>query len=60
VARRVKVLAPDSPFFAVRRVMRDGSADSSKVAAGMEATYVVTFTPSSTDDYSHDLMVVRN
>ena len=51
VARRVRVEAPDSAVFSVRRaaaaVGADGNdaAGGSKVAPGMEAAFVVTFRP---------------
>jgi hypothetical protein len=49
-ARRVKVLAPESPYFSV-------TSGGSKVAAGMEAAYTITFTPDSEADFSWDLIV---
>ena len=47
VARRVKVLQPDSPLLNVRRVK--GSAAEDKVASGMEVLYSITYTPEVTE-----------
>lgn len=48
-----------SSFFKVQRVYPPGSqqADSGKIAAGMEATFRVTFTPESTASYEQQLVV---
>lgn len=58
-ARRVKVLAPSSPYFSVTRVPKGGidSDEGTKVAYGMEVTYLIIFKPDSFDDYHHDLVV---
>ncbi|CAE7232366.1 HYDIN [Symbiodinium sp. CCMP2456] len=61
VARRVKILQPDSTFFKVlpgkgRKINGDGD---NKVAPGMEVSYTVRFTPDQqVEDYSYDLVVV--
>ncbi len=55
VARRVKVLQPDTPTLKVRRVK--GSAAEDKVASGMEVAYSVTYTPENTDQFRYDLVV---
>jgi hydrocephalus-inducing protein len=52
VARRVKIIPPDTPFFGVRFKQQ-----ASKVAAGMEAICAVTFSPATNEDYEHDLVV---
>ena len=51
-ARRVKVIPPESPYFAV-----SASTAGSKVAAGMEVTITVTFSPDSESDFLWDLVV---
>ena len=55
VARRVKVLQPDTPFLQVRRVK--GIAAEDKVASGMEVAYSVTYTPEDVDHFYYDLVV---
>lgn len=55
VARRVKVLQPDTPVLNVRRVK--GTAAQDKVASGMEVAYSVTYTPQDTDHFYYDLVV---
>lgn len=55
VARRVKVLQPDTPNLKVRRVK--GTAAENKVASGMEVAYSVTYTPDSLDHFNYDLVV---
>lgn len=55
VARRVKVLQPDSPLLNVRRVK--GSAAEDKVASGMEVAYSITYTPEDTEQFHYDLVV---
>ncbi|CAJ1447961.1 unnamed protein product [Effrenium voratum] len=61
VARRVKVLQPDSTFFKVlpgKGRKANGEGDN-KVAPGMEVSYIVRFTPDQqVEDYSYDLVVV--
>ena len=51
-ARRVKVLPPQSPYFSVT-----SKTSGNKVAAGMEATFAITFTPDSDADFAWDLVV---
>ena len=55
VARRVKVLQPDSPLLNVRRVK--GSSAQDKVASGMEVAYSIVYTPESLDQFHYDLVV---
>eukprot|EP00955_Chlamydomonas_euryale_P060740 357809-Chlamydomonas_euryale.AAC.3 len=57
VPRRLKIVPPDTPYFSVRRVLAAGKDDSSKVAAGMEVSFIVTFRPESTEDYAYNLVV---
>lgn len=65
VARRVRVEACDSAQFSVRHAGRAGSAadsasrggESSKVAPGMEVTYIVSFQPNSAADARGALLV---
>ena len=59
VARRVKVLPLQTSFFSIKRVQNAKKSDStSKVAAGMEVKYQITFTPETKDDYTSDIVVV--
>ena len=55
MARRVKVLQPDSPKLKVRRVK--GSAAEDKVASGMEVAYSVTYKPEDLEPFHYDLVV---
>ena len=59
VPRRIKVVAPDTPFFSVKRagVPGRGGDESSKVAAGMEVVFTVTFRPESSEHYAYNLIV---
>ena len=57
VPRRVKVVAPDTPYFSIRRILAAGRDESSKVAAGMEVLFTVTFRPESTEHYAYNLVV---
>ena len=60
VARRIKIIQPDSPFFEVSAA-KTPSGDSlvaSKVAAGIEICYTVRFKPKDVRDYSWDLVCV--
>lgn len=59
-ARRMKVIAPDSPFFRVEGPFSTKGATlvDSRAAPGTEIVYVVTFTPRSTDDCAYDLLCV--
>ena len=67
VARRVKVMASDVPYFAVAAddpktaaVSRNGDAVQSagKVAPGMEVVFSIEFRPDELRDYGSDLVVV--
>ena len=71
VARSVKIIAPDSKLFSVvpsKKVKQTAGATaktaadvdvmSSRVAPGMEVSYVVRFSPEAKIDYSYDLTVV--
>lgn len=55
VARRVKVLQPDTPVLNVRRLKGTGAQD--KIASGIEVAYSITYTPENTDHFYHDLVV---
>eukprot|EP00775_Hariotina_reticulata_P008964 gene8964-9139_t len=57
VARRVTVQSLDSSCFSVQRLYMAGQVEGSKVAAGMEAIYNVTFKPESIDSYEQQLVV---
>ena len=57
VPRRIKIIAPDTPYFSVRRDIVPGRDESSKVAAGMEVAFTVTFRPESTEHYAYNLIV---
>lgn len=57
MARRVTVEHLDSAVFHVERVLAPGQAVGSKVAAGMEAIFRVTFLPNSVDSYEQQLLV---
>ena len=52
VTRRIKVAPPASPHFAITPRQR-----GNKVAAGMDASYTVTFTPDSEESFHWDLVV---
>ena len=59
VARRVKVLPLQTSFFSIKRIQNTKKKDStSKVAAGMEVKYQITFRPETTEDYTSDIVVV--
>lgn len=59
VARRVKVMPPDSSFFEVLPGKgRQRNAGGDKVAPGMEISFIIRFKPDATIDYSYDLVVV--
>ncbi|CAG9464033.1 unnamed protein product [Pedinophyceae sp. YPF-701] len=57
VARRIKVVPPESPYFTVKRIQSKAQELSGKVASGMDVCYKVEFRPESADDYSYDLVV---
>lgn len=58
VARRFKLVLPDSPFFDVSAPMTASGEElkHSKVASGMEVAYTVTFKPTDLRDYSIELV----
>jgi len=71
VARSVKIVAPDSKLFSIApckkikataKAATAGAADldvmSSRVAPGMEVSYVIRFSPEAKIDYSYDLTVI--
>lgn len=60
VARRIKVLQPDTPFFEVTapRNSNGQPLKQSKIAAGMEVCFVVRFKPQEVRDYTLDLVCV--
>ena len=59
VARRAKVLPLQTSFFSIKRIQNGKKKDStSKVVAGMEVKYQITFTPETKDDYASDIVVV--
>jgi hydrocephalus-inducing protein len=71
VARSIKIIAPDSKLFTVTPAKKSavtssktktGAEDidhlSSKVAPGMEITYIVKFFPEAKSDYAYDLMII--
>ena len=57
VPRHIKIIAPDTPYFAVRRDVVPGRDESSKIAAGMEVAFTVIFRPESTEHYAYNLIV---
>ena len=57
VARRIKLLQPDSSAFAIE-VPAQLRAAGGKVAPGMEVTFRVRFAPRAAQDYECDLMCV--
>lgn len=74
VARSIKIIAPDNKLFTVtpakkasvtaskgktsQSQVEDIDMLSSKVAPGMEITYIVKFYPEAKSDYAYDLMVI--
>lgn len=52
------VEALDSSCFQVQRLPAAGQAIGSKIAAGMEAAFKITFLPEATDSYEQQLVVV--
>ena len=58
VARRIKIMKPDSPFFEVSapRAANGEQLKQSKIAAGMEVCFVIRFKPQEVRDYSLDLV----
>lgn len=60
VARRIRVLPPDSPFFEVigpRSPTKMKELKQSKVAAGMEVCFIVKFRPREVREYKVDIVV---
>lgn len=53
VARRVKIVAPESPCFVVELTQKK---PASKVAPGMDTSYTLSFTPEERADYFCDLV----
>ncbi|ETV98760.1 hypothetical protein H310_08827 [Aphanomyces invadans] len=54
VARRIKILPPDSPFFKIKKCTahdKDG-----KIAAGMEISFQIEFLPQERKEYALDLV----
>jgi hydrocephalus-inducing protein len=73
VARSIRIIPPDSKLFTVTPSKKSSLAASktkgkaasddidnlsSKVAPGMEITYLVKFSPEAKSDYAYDLMVI--
>eukprot|EP00937_MAST-01D_sp_MAST-1D-sp2_P000047 g47.t1 len=59
VARRIKILPPESPFFEIsapRSARRNQPLLDGKVAAGMEVCYTVTFKPQEKREYKLELV----
>lgn len=58
--RRIKIIAPDSPFFSVSgpMSMRGAPLVDTRVAPGTELCYTITFTPRDVDDYAYELVCV--
>ncbi|KDO23200.1 hypothetical protein SPRG_10008 [Saprolegnia parasitica CBS 223.65] len=56
VARRIKIEAPDSPFFKIKKL--HGAERDGKVAAGIEVAYTVEFLPQERREYALDLICV--
>lgn len=58
VARRIKVIQPDNPFFEISapRQLNGEPLRLSKIAAGMEICYIIKFKPQEIRDYSLDLI----
>ena len=55
VARRVKILQPDTALLSVCRLK--GSSAEDKVASGMEVAYSIVYMPESSEPFSYDLVV---
>lgn len=72
VARSVRIIPPDSKLFTVTPAKKsttnpskstkgkseDIESMSSKVAPGMDITYVVKFSPETKNDYAYDLIII--
>ena len=60
VPRRIKLSYPDSPYFEIsgmQSAVKGKELKDSKVAAGMEVSFVITFKPQEVKDYVIDLVV---
>ena len=53
VARRIKVLPSDSPYF---KLVPQGNGSGGKIAPGMEVVYEVIFTPDQYKDYVDEIV----
>jgi hypothetical protein len=60
VARRVAVEPLNSSFFKVQRLPAPKQVEGSKIAAGMEAVFRITFTPDSAGSYEQQLVVATD
>ena len=60
VARRVRVVPPDSPYFSISgpTTVSGEALSDGRVAPGMEVAFTLTFKPQEYRDYSYDLTVV--
>eukprot|EP00397_Hematodinium_sp_SG-2012_P000030 GEMP01000030.1.p1 GENE.GEMP01000030.1~~GEMP01000030.1.p1 ORF type:complete len:4608 (+),score=1069.56 GEMP01000030.1:10-13833(+) len=58
VARRVKIIAPDSGFFDILPGKGSKRSSGDLVAPGMEVPYTVRFKPDAKIDYNYDIIVV--
>lgn len=58
VARRMRVIPPESPCLRVAKV-KGGGEEGGKVASGMEVAYTVTFLPDaeSREDFKGEILV---
>lgn len=58
VARRIKVVKPDTPFFEISapKTLNGDALKQSKIASGMEVCFILTFKPQEIRDYSWDLV----
>ena len=60
VARRVRLLPPDSPYFSISGPSTRSGAPlvDGRVAPGMEVLYTIHFKPQEPRDYTYDVVVV--
>ncbi len=60
VARRVRLLPPDSPYFSISGPTTRSGAPlvDGRVAPGMEVLYCIHFKPQEPRDYTYDIVVV--
>lgn len=58
MARRIKLIKPDTPFFEISapQTLSGEPLKQSKIAAGMEICFIVTFLPQEIREYSWDLI----